>query len=137
MFGFGKNKRIKELQESIGLQLRDILASTRVMNGGNIPDSLKANNYVLGFHYMMCVHLYYFAVKGKVDTEEQGFILVNSLVIALEIDAHDIAQRTERLMANPDNDFTRGMEDAKVAFEKMHRGDPSGIVTFNMNIRST
>lgn len=137
MFGFGKTSRIKKLSESIGLQLRDILAFPRRLHGGNVPDALKANNYVLGFHYVMCLHLYFFAVKGKTDIEEQGFVLINSLTTALDMDAHDITQRVERCMGNSDKDFSRGMAEAKVAFEKLHKGDPSGIAEFSENIRYT
>ncbi|MBI4684092.1 MAG: hypothetical protein HY755_02720 [Nitrospirae bacterium] len=129
---------MKKLWDSIGMQLRDILAFPRQMNGGNVPDALKTNNYVLGFHYMMCIHLYHFAVKGKTDDpEEGGFVLINSVAIALEMDAHDIVQKVDRFMSNPDKDFTRGIEDAKIAFEKLQEGDTNAMFEFNKNIRGT
>lgn len=134
MFGFGKASKIKKLSNSVGLQLRDLLAFHRHMNNGNIPSKLKENNYVLGFHYMMCIHLYYFAANGKTDDlEERGFILINAMAMALDVDAHDIAQLTEKLMKDEDKEFARGMDEAKVAFEKMHSGDKDAVVEFSLN----
>lgn len=128
---------MKKLWESVGLQLRDILAFPRYMNGGSVPDGLKTSNYVLGYHFMMCLNLYVGAVKGRTNPEEQGFVLANSLALALEMDAHDIGQRLERLMTNPDSDFTRGTEDANRAFEKLMGGNNTAFMEFNSNIRGS
>lgn len=136
MFGFGRASRIKKLSNRVGLQLRDLLAFHRHMNNGNIPSKLKESNYVLGFHYMMCIHLYYFAVKGKTDDlEELGFVLINAMAMALDMDAHAIAQLTENLMKDENKEFTRGMDEAKVAFEKMHMGDKNAVVEFSVNTK--
>ncbi len=137
MFGFGRSSRIKKLSDDIGMKLRDILAYHRQMNGGMISDVLKSSNYVFGFHHMICVHLYYFAIGGKTDDdlEERGLVLLNSLAKVLEIDTSDVARKTEQLINNPDRDFTCGMDDAKEAFEKIYVGDPTALIKFNKIIR--
>ena len=50
MFGFGKQNRLRRLSEDIGAKLRNVLAFPRHMNDGKVPESLKKNNYVLGYH---------------------------------------------------------------------------------------
>jgi hypothetical protein len=137
MFGFGKASRIKKLSDSISMKLRDILAYHRQMNDGIIPEVLKSSNYVFGFHHMICVHLYYFAIGGKTDddVEERGLVLLNSLAKALEMDLREVAKMTEKLINNPDHDFTRSMDDAKEAFDKIYAGDPTALIKFNKNIR--
>lgn len=137
MFGFGKSARIKRLSNDIGMKLRDILAYHRRMNDGRISDILKSSNYILGFHYMICIHLYYFAIGGKTgdDIEERGLVLMNSLAQALEMDLRDVGIRTEQLMRNPDHDFTCGMDDAKDAFEKIYTGNPTALIEFNKTVR--
>lgn len=136
MFGVEKNKRMRKRWETIGGQLRDLLAFPRSMNDDRIPDTLKYDHYVLRFHFMMCLNLYIESVKGRTDPEEQGFILINVLAIALESDAQDIDTELTPLMANPDDAFSRGAEHANLAYEMLVRGDQSAFEEFNRNIRN-
>ena len=105
------------------------------MNGGQVPDSLKDNHYVLGFHFMLCQNFYAESVKGKIDPEELGFVLLNGLGIALDSDATDINAILEPLAASPDESFTLGTMHANNAYEKLVQGDTSALEEFNRNIR--
>ena len=135
MFGFGKQRRMRRLWEEIGARLRDVLAFPRQMNDGQVPESLKKNNYVLGYHFGLCLNLYIESVRGRKETEEQGFVLANALAIALEVDAHEVGQRLEPLMANPDSEFTRGFNHANSAYAQIDTGDVTAFKEFNDNIR--
>lgn len=134
MFGFNKPSRMKKLWTEIGMQLSDFFAFHRQMNNGRVPPILKTNPYVLGYLLRMCIHLYYDAVKGKTDFEEQGVVLANSLAMALDIDAHDISQRIQTLIKNPDDNFNHGKEDAIRAIEKIRIGDTTAFEEFSINI---
>lgn len=134
MFGFGKTSRMKKLWTEIGTHLSNFFAFHRQMNNGRVPSMLKEDSYVLGYLLRMCIHLYYDAVKGKADFEEQGIILANSLAVALDIDAHDISQRIQSLAKNPDDNFNRGKEDAIRAIEKIRIGDTTAFEEFSINI---
>lgn len=134
MFGFGKASRMKKLWTEIGTQLSNLFAFHRQMNNGRVPSILKTSSYVLGYLLRMCIHLYYDAVKGKTDFEEQGIVLANSLALALDVDAHDISQRIQILVKNPDHDFNRGKEDAVRAIEKITSGDTTAFYEFTSNI---
>ena len=135
MFGFGKNKRMQRLWETIGAQLRNCLAFPRGVNDGRVPNSLKEDHYVIGFHFMLCLNFYVESVKGKTDPEEQGFVLINALAIALDSNGKDVGAILEPLMANPDESFTLGTEHANTAYEKVGQGDTSALEEFNRNIR--
>ena len=135
MFGIGKKKRIEKLYHSIGEELRHILAFPRFVNGGRVPDVLTTNSYVIGFHVMMAINLYIDAVKGKTDVEEQGFVMVNSVAIALEVDAHDIAAKLESLETTKNMEFYSGHKDANVAYQKILSHDETAFLEFNNNIR--
>ena len=137
MFGFGQKDRMKNLWEDIGTQLQNILAFPRQMNRGHVPESLKSNNYVIGYHFMMCMNLYIRAVKGKSNTEEQGFVLMNALAMALGMGATEVGNMLDPLMANPDSEFTKGTEDANVAFGMLLDGDSDAFLEFNNRIRGT
>ena len=135
MFGIGNKKRVEKLYWIIGEQLKDILAFPRWLNDVRVPDALKTNSYVIGYHAMMAVNLYIDAVKGKTDVEEQGFVLANSMAIALEVDAHDIAAKLESLETTKNMEFYRGHKDANVAYQKILRHDEAAFLEFNNNIR--
>ena len=112
-----------------------ILAFPRRINGGEVPDSLKNDHYVIGYHFMMCLNLYLSEVEGKTDAEEQGFVLAGSLAIALEMDASQIKEILPPLMADPDDEFTKGTEDANAAFAKVTDGDMDAFFEFNNQIQ--
>jgi hypothetical protein len=133
MFGFGKSSRMKKLWTGIGTQLSDFFSYYR-RDSDEIPAELKTNSYVLGYLLRMCLYLYYDAVKGKTDVEEQGFVLANSLAIALNDDARDMSQRIQILIKNPNHDFNRGKEDAISAIEKITKGDTTAFEEFMANI---
>ena len=135
MFGIGKKKNIEKLQCVIGGRLRDVLAFPRWVNGGRVPNTLKTNSYVIGYHAMMAVNLYIDAVKGKTDVEEQGFVLANSLALALEMNAHDIAAKLENLEGAKDPDFHRGHKHANAAHQNIRNHDKTAFLEFNNNIR--
>ncbi|MEZ5588973.1 MAG: hypothetical protein R3E46_18050 [Sedimenticolaceae bacterium] len=126
---------MKKMWESIGSQLLDILAFPRHMNGGQVPTSLQNNNYVLGYHFMMCMNLYISAVQCKTNPEEQGFVLMSSLAIALGMEPTEIGKKLEPLMSNPDSEFTMGTEDANAAFALLLDGSSDAFLEFNNKIR--
>ena len=126
---------MRRLWEDIGARLRDILAFPRHMNDGQVPESLKKNHYVLGYHSGLCLNLYIESVRGRTETKEQGFVLMNALAIALEVDAQEVGQRLEPLMANPDGEFTRGFDHANSAYARIGTGDVTALKEFNDNIR--
>jgi hypothetical protein len=105
------------------------------MNGDRVPDSLKNDHYVLGFHFMMCLKLYAETVRGKVDPEEQGFVLINALSMALERDARELAEQLEPLMSMPDEAFSVGADDGNAAYNRLGQGDANPFDEFNQNIR--
>ena len=135
MFGFGKQKRMQGLWEDIAGKLHNVLPFPRYLNDGHVPESLKNNNYVLGYHFGLCLNLYTESVKGRTNLEEQGFVLMNALAIALEMDAQEVFQRLDPLMANPDADFKRGFEHANSAYDLIGEGDVTAFLEFNENIR--
>ena len=134
MFG-SKTSRARKLGQRIGSQLRDILAFPRTMNGGNVPDTLRYDHYVLGYHFMMCLNLYIELKKGKTNTEEQGLVLANALPIALDREIKDLAPVLEGLMARPDDEFKLGTEHANAAYDKVSRGDTTAFQQFLGNVR--
>lgn len=135
MFGFGKHKKMQRRWEEIATQLRILLAFPRRMNGDRVPDALKADHYVLGFHFMVGLKLYGEAVKSKADPEEQGFVLINALSIALERDAHDLAEELEPLMKTPDEAFSLGADHGNAAYSRLRQRDERALEEFNRNIR--
>lgn len=134
MFGFGK-KKMEIVWNEIAIKLRNVTPFQRYANDGKFPDSLKNNNYVLGYHFMLALNLYIIEVRGKTSPEEQGFILANSLSITLEIDAHALAERLESLMANPDTEFIKGTDDANSAFEMLEQNNDLAFAKFLNTIR--
>lgn len=132
----GKPTSVKNLWEGIGSQLLSILAFPRHENGGRVPEALKNSNYVLGYHFMMCMNLYTNLAQGKKDPEEAGFVLMNSLSMALEMDPVEISKKIEPLMADPDSGFKMGAEDANRAFAMFREGNGEALLDFNSKIRS-
>jgi hypothetical protein len=135
MFGFGKRSRMKKLWENIGSQLSDLLAFYRKMNGGSVPEWLKTDKYVIGYHYMMSINLYVNAVNGRTEPEEQGFVVLNSISIALEIPAETIASIIESEVRNSYGSFHSGIRNAKDAIEKLNKGDSTAFLEFNSNLK--
>ena len=134
MFGLGK-KKIDVIWKEIAVKLRNISTFQRYSNDGRFPEHLKNNHYVLGYHFMMALNLYIVEIKGKVNTEEQGFVLTNSLSLALEMDASTVGGILEPLMANPDIEFTKGTEDANEAFEMLEQNNELAFAKFNNAIK--
>jgi hypothetical protein len=136
MFGLGKQRRIQRLSENIAACLHNALAFPRRMNNGQVPESLRNDNYVLGYHFGLCLSLYIESVNGWTEPEEQGFVLMNALAIALDNDAHTVGQKLEPLMASPDSEFTRGFDHANSAYARVATGDVTAFMEFNENIRA-
>jgi hypothetical protein len=134
MFG-SKTSRAQKLGQRIGSQLRDMLAFPRTMNGGKVPDTLRYDHYVLGYHFMMCLNLYIELKKGKTDPEEQGLVLANALPLALDREIRDLAPALEELMTTPDDEFKLGTEHANAAYDKVSRGDATAFQEFLGKIR--
>ncbi|MHA1570857.1 MAG: hypothetical protein ACTSWM_03470 [Alphaproteobacteria bacterium] len=135
MFGLGKKKHMHQFSVDAGTNLRNVLAFPRHVNDGQIPESLKNDNYVLGYHFGLALNLYLKFAKGQNEAAEQGFFLMNALAIALEVDAREVGNRLEPLMENPDSKFKLGFDHAQSAFTKMEIGDNTAFKEFNESIR--
>jgi len=134
MFGFGKNKKEK-LWSDVAEKLREISAFQRYANDGKFPDTLKNSNYVLGYHFMMALQLYQAMVNGRTETEEQGFVLANSLSLALEADSEFINSKVMPLIQNPDHEFSEGVQDANEAVEMLGANNNLAFAKFNNRVR--
>lgn len=93
------------------------------MNGGKVPDSLRNDAYVLGYLFMMCLCLYVKFVGGQTDPEEKGFVLSNSLAIALDMNARSLMAILQPQMESPSAQFQLGVNQATIDFEKIEHGD--------------
>ncbi|OOY37350.1 hypothetical protein BOV90_10425 [Solemya velum gill symbiont] len=134
MFGFGK-KKIETIWNDVAIKLREITAFQRYANDGKFPNEFKDSNYVLGYHFMMALQLYIAMMNGKTNPEEQGFVLINSLSLALEVDSDIIINRVMPLIENPDAEFSEGAQDAMEAIEMLNANNDLAFAKFNNRVR--
>ena len=85
----------------------------------------------------MSLNLHIHFAGGRPDVEEQGFVMLNSIAIALELDAEEVFETLDPLMSNPTADFQRGVDHANTAFEKIAAGDVTAHKEFNDNMRGS
>src|SRR5262245_47139561 len=91
-----------------------------------VPAGYWRDPYVLGFIQMTVLMFAKMATRGKIDSADLGYVLMDVLTAVSSMNGDVIAQDAADLALNKHPDFVRGNEDAMSIILFTYRGNAPG-----------